>query len=78
MLFIIVLNQFNKKVKKIGAARVRTRLARVNRTERGSKPLRYNSDLVNCRCREPFDLNLKRQWRTPRGALLLSLVVAHP
>jgi hypothetical protein len=32
MLFIIVLNQFNKKVKKIGAARVRTWPARVNQT----------------------------------------------
>jgi hypothetical protein len=25
-----------------------------------------------------FDPNLKWQWRTPRGALLLSLIVAHP
>jgi hypothetical protein len=46
-MFIIVLNQFKKKSKKIGAARVRTWAAGFGSNQPGTEPMRYDSGYVN-------------------------------
>lgn len=75
-MFIIVLNQFKKREKNWG--RQGSNLAgRV-----WHKPTDRASAVLIGICQSPpryyFDPDIKWQWRTSRGAPLLSLIVAHP